>query len=92
MFNKLGRIYGKYGKNLRLYWRVFSNPRTPTATKILFIAALGYLVSPIDVLPDIAIPFAGHLDDLIVLPVLFWIGMKFVPKDVLKEATALRQG
>ena len=50
---------------LRLYYALDS-PTLPTKVKAMIIAALGYLISPLDVVPD-AIPIAGLADDLGVL-------------------------
>jgi uncharacterized membrane protein YkvA (DUF1232 family) len=48
------------------------------------IATLLYLVSPIDLIPDF-IPFAGFVDELIIIPILFWLALKFIPKDIVEE-------
>lgn len=85
MINKLGRLYRRHGTKWKTYWRLFRDPRTPLMTKLLFGAAFGYVVSPIDILPDISIPFVGHLDDIIVVPFLIWIGMQWVPASLLSE-------
>jgi uncharacterized membrane protein YkvA (DUF1232 family) len=84
MLDKLNRVYGKYKKDIRLYWYVFADRRTPGITKLFFTAAIGYALSPVDIIPDF-LPFVGHLDDLILLPFLIWLGMRFVPKDVLRD-------
>lgn len=42
------------------------DPDIPLWVKLLIVGALGYFVSPIDVIPDFA-PVAGFLDDLGVL-------------------------
>ena len=40
--------------------------KVSTANKAMIIGALGYMISPLDVIPD-AIPIAGLTDDLAVL-------------------------
>jgi uncharacterized membrane protein YkvA (DUF1232 family) len=40
--------------------------------------------SPIDLIPDF-IPVIGYLDDIIIVPVLLYIAIKSVPKDVYIE-------
>lgn len=42
----------------------------PLATIVSIVAALAYLVSPIDLIPD-AIPLIGYLDDFVVLKYIF---------------------
>ena len=46
--------------------------------------AVAYAVSPIDLIPDF-IPVLGHIDDVIVLPLLVYIGLRFVPGDLVNE-------
>ena len=50
---------------LILYYTLQSD-KVSAATKALIIGALGYMISPLDVIPD-AIPIAGLTDDLAVL-------------------------
>jgi uncharacterized membrane protein YkvA (DUF1232 family) len=51
---------------VRLFKDVAKDPRLPRGTKVKVAAALAYLVSPIDLLPDF-IPGLGHLDDLAIV-------------------------
>lgn len=46
-----------------LLGRLLKDVRVPTAEKALFLAAIVYVVSPIDLIPDI-FPFIGQVDDL----------------------------
>ena len=50
---------------LLLYYTLQSD-KVPVKDKAIIIGALGYLISPLDVVPD-AIPIAGLSDDLAVL-------------------------
>ncbi len=50
---------------LILYYTLQS-PKVSASNKVMIIGALGYLISPLDVVPD-AIPIAGLADDLAVL-------------------------
>lgn len=50
---------------LILYYTLQSD-KIGTANKAMIIGALGYMISPLDVIPD-AIPIAGLTDDLAVL-------------------------
>jgi uncharacterized membrane protein YkvA (DUF1232 family) len=42
-------------------------------------------LSPIDLIPDF-IPVIGHLDDLVVVPLLVYAALKLIPKEVIAEA------
>jgi uncharacterized membrane protein YkvA (DUF1232 family) len=46
-----------------LLGRLLKDARVPTAEKALFLAAIVYVVSPIDFIPDV-FPFIGQIDDL----------------------------
>lgn len=48
---------------LKLLYRLFKDSRVPMAEKAMLIGAIAYVVSPLDLLPDV-IPFIGQVDDL----------------------------
>ncbi|MBP3578944.1 MAG: DUF1232 domain-containing protein [Lachnospiraceae bacterium] len=50
-----------------------------------------YALSPIDFVPDF-IPVLGYLDDVILLPVLVALTIKFIPKDVLEKYRKQAEG
>ena len=61
---KYGKVAGRevFEKAFILYF-VFNDPNTPAFAKGVVGAALGYLILPLDAIPDF-IPFAGYADDL----------------------------
>ncbi len=64
----------------------------PLTTKLLAALTIGYLVSPIDLIPDF-IPVFGQLDDLIIVPLLVALTLRSVPRALIHEAAkkALRE-
>ena len=48
---------------VKLLGRLVKDPRVPRRSKLVLLAAVGYVLSPIDILPEM-IPVAGILDDL----------------------------
>ncbi len=46
-----------------LLGRLLKDARVPSAEKALFVAAIVYVISPIDLIPDI-FPFIGQVDDI----------------------------
>jgi len=62
-------------------------PNTPILAKILAGITVGYALSPIDLIPDF-IPVIGYLDDLIILPLLAALTIKFIPEQILEECKA----
>lgn len=63
----------------------YRDKRTPWMAKLLLAVAIGYLYSPIDLIPDF-IPVLGQLDDLILVPGLIWLSLRLIPTIVLTEA------
>lgn len=58
-------------RQARLAWRLFWDRRVPAGPKLLPLATLAYVLSPIDLLPDVVIGL-GQLDDL----ALFLLGLQ----------------
>lgn len=48
---------------IRLTWRLMRDPRVPFWAKAIPILPFIYLISPLDIIPDI-LPIIGQLDDL----------------------------
>ena len=65
MLTQLKRVGETFRRELTFYRFVVADPRTPKLAKWLLGLALGYAISPIDLIPD-AIPFLGMLDDVLV--------------------------
>ncbi|WP_244835453.1 DUF1232 domain-containing protein [Clostridium sp. BJN0001] len=57
---------------------------TPVIAKIFAEITIGYALSPIDFIPDF-IPFIGLLDDIILLPILIAITIKFIPEEIFNK-------
>jgi uncharacterized membrane protein YkvA (DUF1232 family) len=70
-------------------WKLFKHPQTPRAAKIVAVAVLAYVLSPIDLVPDF-IPVLGQLDDLVILPLGIALVVRLTPKPLwealLREA------
>lgn len=64
---------------------------TPILAKIFAGIAVAYALSPIDLIPDF-IPILGYLDDVIILPMLLVITLKFIPKDMIEKYRKEAQG
>lgn len=63
----------------------YKDKRTPLSAKILIGITVGYLLSPIDLIPDF-IPVLGLLDDLVIVPILITLSIRLIPKVVLQDA------
>jgi uncharacterized membrane protein YkvA (DUF1232 family) len=63
----------------------------PFKAKLLMLGALVYLVSPIDLIPDVLVG-PGVLDDAIVVPGMVIFAMKYIIQSTLRPAKQLADG
>ncbi len=71
-------------RQARLAWRLFWDRRVPLWTKLIPPAALGYVLFPIDIVPDVALGL-GQLDDIAVLLLGVKLFIELAPSDVVRE-------
>ena len=69
---------------LKLLFRLFKDSRVPTAEKAFLIGAIVYVISPIDLIPDV-IPFVGQVDDLYLVALTILRMLNRSPADVVRE-------
>jgi uncharacterized membrane protein YkvA (DUF1232 family) len=84
MLSRLREIRDSITTEIRVYRLILKHERTPRITRVLLGAAVAYALSPIDLIPDWLL-LIGHLDDILVVPLLVWFGLRFVPLDVVEE-------
>jgi uncharacterized membrane protein YkvA (DUF1232 family) len=84
MFQKMKAAYEALRHNIRVYTLAMKDPRTPRLARWFLWLAIGYLLSPIDLIPDF-IPVLGHLDDVIIVPTLFIMAKRMIPQQVLDD-------
>ena len=66
------------------------DPRTPIGLKAMLVAALAYVVMPVDLIPD-AIPILGQADDLTVLLLVLDLFIQNAPRRGARRAHRARQ-
>ncbi|MDO4500120.1 MAG: DUF1232 domain-containing protein [Erysipelotrichaceae bacterium] len=57
---------------------------TPFIAKIFAFITVAYALSPIDLIPDF-VPVLGYLDDLLILPLLVALTLKFIPGEIMEK-------
>ncbi|MBR5913425.1 MAG: DUF1232 domain-containing protein [Selenomonadaceae bacterium] len=88
-FDKVTSTIKKVGltliyKALQLYY-VTENPKCPTKIKAAIFAALGYFISPIDMLPDF-MPVVGYSDDAAGIALALTIAHMYIDDTVRQKA------
>lgn len=69
-------------------WCVLQKPEVPAKEKALIMGALGYLISPLDFVPDLT-PVLGYSDDLVAITFALLKVQGYIDDDVKAEAKAL---
>ena len=64
---------------------------TPVLAKVLAGITVAYALSPIDLVPDF-VPVLGYLDDVILLPMLIMVTIKFIPENVFERCKKQSEG
>ena len=68
----------------RLYWRLLRDGRVSIWPKTLLAVGVLYVLSPIDLIPDV-VPVIGEVDDLVVLILLCRLFVYLCPPEVVRE-------
>ena len=76
---------GNLVNQARLVWRLFQDRRVSGWVKLIPIAGLVYLLSPIDLLPDLLLPGLGELDDLTIILVSLKMFVDLAPPEIVRE-------
>ena len=72
-------------------WEAFKSPETPASLKAIIIGGLIYMVSPVDLIPDV-IPVVGLLDDAGVIGLVFSQFLRFAGKAAVGAAVGAAIG
>ncbi|MEO5986104.1 MAG: DUF1232 domain-containing protein [Candidatus Limnocylindria bacterium] len=84
---RMARMVVKLPTYARMVWGLVRDPRTPIGLKGMLLAALAYVVMPVDLIPDV-IPILGQADDLTVLLLVLDVFIQNAPPDVRAEHSA----
>lgn len=83
----LRSIAQRFKNEVEVYRRVWGDPRTPRVSRWLLGCAIAYLAMPFDLIPDF-IPVLGQLDDIVIVPFLVYLAVRWVPPSVIAEHRA----
>jgi uncharacterized membrane protein YkvA (DUF1232 family) len=69
---------------VKLIWRLARDPRVPARSKAMLMMLGGYVLSPIDLIPDF-IPGLGQLDDVVIAAFALDQILNRVPEHIVRE-------
>ena len=81
---RLADTVSRMRREADVYRGIMTDPRTPRRARWLLGAAVAYLVSPVDIIPDF-IPVVGHLDDLVIVSLLVWLALRSIPAEIVES-------
>ncbi|HLV37074.1 MAG TPA: DUF1232 domain-containing protein [Spirillospora sp.] len=81
----------KIRNEARLIWRLLLDTRVPFWPKLIPAVALLYILSPIDLIPDVLIGL-GQLDDLGILLGSLRLFKSLIPEHLIEEHQAIING
>ena len=84
MIEKLKSLAKQIKQEFEVYRLVLKHPETPFLAKIFLGLAVGYLLMPFDLIPDF-IPIIGQLDEVVVIPILLYLALLFIPKHIIQS-------
>ncbi len=84
MFEKLKSLAAQLKQEFEVYRLVLKHPETPLLAKFFLGLAVGYLLMPFDLIPDF-IPVLGQLDDVVIVPILLYLALLFIPKQIIQS-------
>ncbi|NTU64249.1 MAG: DUF1232 domain-containing protein [Chloroflexi bacterium] len=77
--------------SFRIAWRLMWDGRVPASAKVVPILTVLYVLSPIDILPDLVVGL-GQLDDLAILLLGTRLFIAVSPKDIVARIRAEIEG
>jgi uncharacterized membrane protein YkvA (DUF1232 family) len=82
---RIGQSARKLKREIIVIYFAARDPRTPWWIRFLALLIAGYVLSPIDLIPDF-IPVLGYLDDVVLVPLAIKLLMRMLPPGVVADA------
>lgn len=91
LWSKITGNVKKVGVNLlyevlQLFY-VAKNPNVPMKIRAAMVAPLGYFISPVDLIPDLA-PVVGYTDDTLVIAMALAFAHAYIDDNIRQQAKA----
>jgi uncharacterized membrane protein YkvA (DUF1232 family) len=77
-------MWAQLARTVRLVWRLLNDARVPFLPKLIIPAAFLYVVSPVDLIPDMILGL-GQLDDVGIVMLAVALFIEFCPRGLVDE-------
>jgi uncharacterized membrane protein YkvA (DUF1232 family) len=84
LFRLLPLLWGRFRTEAKMVWAMLANPATPPLAKLVAVLGLLYLISPMDILPDL-IPILGWVDDGVIVALFLSLAYKLLPPELYEQ-------
>lgn len=91
MWKRLSVLWLVLKGDARRLWFALGHPEAPGWLKVGTGLVLLYLLSPVDLIPDV-VPFLGVVDDMVLVPLAIRFMLKRLPARVRDHATQRASG
>jgi uncharacterized membrane protein YkvA (DUF1232 family) len=91
MFKRLALLWTLIRGDARRLWRALQHPQAPLWLKLGVLGIVVYVVSPIDLIPDL-VPLLGIADDLVLVPLAVRFLLNRLPVAIRDDISAARGG
>ena len=81
MWKRLGMLWALVRSDARLLWAALQHPLSPRWLKPAVALMVLYVVSPMDLIPDV-VPLLGVVDDLVLVPLAIRFVLRRLPPAV----------
>ena len=81
MWKRLSLLWTVVRGDARLLWLALKHPHSPGWLKPAVALMVIYVVSPVDLIPDV-VPFLGVMDDVVLVPLAIRFVLKRLPARV----------
>jgi uncharacterized membrane protein YkvA (DUF1232 family) len=85
MIPSQGGMVRDFVLRIKLILRLIGDRRVNPWLKIIPVAGVLYLLSPLDIIPDIALPVIGELDDAAVLWLTNYLFIELCPPEIVQQ-------
>ncbi|GEC97151.1 MAG: hypothetical protein RLZZ220_2719 [Pseudomonadota bacterium] len=87
MFRKFAALYALVRQDVRTLWHALRHPARPAWLRPAVALVALYLLSPIDLIPDV-LPVIGIVDDLVLIPLVISWMVRLLPEALKRRPTS----